>query len=187
MSLVKRCVRKCLENRDFTYDNRDLRIGTIYPHFILEHLTEDMKYYDEMYCISKIMNNEISFIECPIQTDAMCRAILEKHPEYIRHVRDQSIEIVMYAIRKKASVVQYVRNQTKEIKMRTVAKSGMALQYIREQDEDICRVAVTRSGMALQFVQPEFKTLELCKLAVSRTQKALIYVSDEHMSKCKNL
>lgn len=188
-TLAELCVQKCLEYKIITYDNRNMKIGTFYPHFIFNYLKDDMKYYDEQYCIERFHLGLLYFVDIPKsrRTERICQAFVEIHPELIQLIDNPSVETVITAVRKNASMIRHVQNQTQEMKLRTVAKSGMALRYINGQNEEICRVAVSRSGKALQFVQPQFKTLEICILAVRRTPHALRFVPPEFLDFCRSI
>lgn len=100
----------------------------------------------------------------------------------LKHVRKQTPEICLAAVKKDGMALEYVKNRTPEICLAAVKNYGFALRYVNNPTFEICMAAVMQDGNALAFIEDQND--EICLAAVKRHAKALVYVINQTPEIC---
>ena len=82
----------------------------------------------------------------------------------------------MMSVEMDSAALAHVRRQTPEICLEAVRKAGVTLFLVKEQTPEICMAAVKQNGTAINFVKNQ--TPELCAVAIEQTKEAVDFIRD---------
>ena len=90
-------------------------------------------------------------------------ALVKDNGMAIKHIKEQSYELCLTAVRQDGYALKYVQNEFKtyDLCLAAVQQDGMALEFVLVQNKEICLAAVRRDTQALKFVRDEFRCDEL--------------------------
>ena len=111
--------------------------------------------------------------------------ILQKLPNQIRFLSNQTDEICLEAVKNSGIALEFVTKQTDEICLEAVKNYGFALKFVKNQTDEICIEAVKNNGLALEFVTKQ--TDEICLEAVKNIASALEFVTNQTDEICREV
>jgi hypothetical protein len=113
------------------------------------------------------------------QTTEICMAAVKSYPGALEFVKVQTPEICLAAVENDVyrRSLPYAKYQTHGICLAAVKANAGALEYVKQQTPDICLTAVKKNGSTLRYVKEQ--TQEICLAAIENKPFALRYVNDE--------
>jgi hypothetical protein len=114
------------------------------------------------------------------QTPEICLAAVQRRASQLGYAHYQTPEICLTAVKKEPWTLQYVKEQTTEICIAAIQNDGWALRHVKKQTHELCLLAVKKDGMLLDFVKDQ--TPEICLAAVQQNGLALEFVKEHKLN-----
>ena len=116
LSLLKLCIPKCIQYELITYDNRNNEAGYLYPRDIYDNHIEpdidELKWYDNTYCLEAVKQDGCALIYVKEQTDEMCLEAVKENGCTLMFVKKQTPKICSEAVKRNRYALQYDKNIT---------------------------------------------------------------------------
>lgn len=109
--------------------------------------------------------------------------------EALEHIKEQTEEMILYAVGIIGTALKHAKIQTPEIVHTAVSNArwdSTVLRFVQPEYRvfDTYRLAVIANGNALEFVPEEAQTPELCLLAIQQNTGAIRYVHNQTEDLC---
>jgi hypothetical protein len=121
-----------------------------------------------------ILQNESAAKLCQPSTEDDAIWLMQQNPHLLKHVRNQTVRVVMTAIEYDPNALQWVRDQTDAICRKAVRRNPAALKWARCQPNEMCMEAIKRDPNALRWVLEQ--TPAMCVAAVELDPNSIIHV-----------
>lgn len=139
------------------------------PHRI--NLVDDVNALEKAIDIDESL---ITVIDLP--HDVLIRAV-DRNPQLLSYIEDQSDDLCLTAIRSNPLALQYVKNQTYEMCTLAVKRSAYAIQYVKDQTEELCLLAIKSVPITISIIHNQ--TMTVCKEAISRNPYLIWLIRDQ--------
>lgn len=140
------------------------------PHRI--NLVDDVNALEKAIDIDESL---ITVIDLP--HDALIRAV-DRNPQLLSYIEDQSDDLCLTAIRSNPLALQYVKNQTYEMCSLAVEQRAYAIRYVKDQTEELCLLAIRSLPIStIGFIHNQ--TMTVCKEAISRNPYLIWFIKDQ--------
>lgn len=122
-----------------------------------------------------------------------CLDLVQSDGLLLQHLKEQTPELCMAAVRQNGFALQFVENQGKtypspfkvdDVCLEAVKQRPEALKFVDEQTSDMCLIAVMQPGRHIPLKYVKEQTDQICLIAVSNNGVQLEFVKDQTEEMC---
>jgi hypothetical protein len=141
-----------------------------------------IKKYNEEYSAFTFIIEKIFNISDFVELNKLEDKLINICPNNLKHIRNQTEEMCMKAIKSQYYVLNLIKNQTEEMCIAHFKKYPYSLKNVINQTHKICLEAVKNNGYTIQFVLNQ--TEEICIEALKSNIDSFKYITNRSYKVC---
>lgn len=110
--------------------------------------------------------------------------LVKKNWTFLKHVKDQTEELCLEAIRQNSNALQYVKCQTHKMCIEAVRQNPHAIALVTYKSPSLCMEAIIQDPQCLQYVPSYLQTNDICMEALKKDGNTLKYIENQTVQMC---